>query len=249
MCVCDGTILGPDAVAEITSIHAVTPGVSPPFRLHATTGADFAVEGEVDPFTAPLLGRVLAAVGDTDRHGELVIDARGLEFIEHCSLLTLERYASRHGARGGAARRLRHRGPARRATRPTTATKTRPPSCAPDPRRPLTPRKPTRRSQNSSSPSPPLAVVPLGAWGFKSPLRHQQRAWSTPGTRTRRTGKRGGIGRRDDAPCNGAEGVEAVGVGEAFTAQGVGTAQVRLAPPHWLVRGAEPVRHKRSTAA
>ena len=97
MCVCDGTILGPDAVAEITSIHAVTPGVSPPFRLHATTGADFALEGEVDPFTAPLLGRVLAAVGDTDRHGELVIDARGLEFIEHCSLLTLERYASRHG--------------------------------------------------------------------------------------------------------------------------------------------------------
>ena len=96
MCVCDGTILKPDAVAEITSIHAVTPGASPPFRLHATTGADFALEGEIDPFTAPLLERVLAAVGDTRTDRELTIDVRGLDFVEHRSLLTLEHHATRH---------------------------------------------------------------------------------------------------------------------------------------------------------
>ena len=97
MCACDGSILDRDAVAEIASIHASTLGVSSPFHLHAAQGADFALRGETDTFTAPVLARVLACLPRVDATPELVIDASGLDFIEHRSLLTLEDLSGRLG--------------------------------------------------------------------------------------------------------------------------------------------------------
>jgi len=96
ICACDASVLPAEALAETASIHSRTEGVSTPFYLYATDPADFAVQGDIDALTVPLLKRVLESMphGDDDR---LVIDASGLRFIEHRSLLSLERHAERAG--------------------------------------------------------------------------------------------------------------------------------------------------------
>ena len=97
LCVCDRSALNPDALAEISSIHAVSEGVSFPFRVHAIAGADVALAGELDAFTAPVFEQVLTNVCRGEDGGTLLIDAHALAFVEHRSLLTLERQAERLG--------------------------------------------------------------------------------------------------------------------------------------------------------
>jgi anti-anti-sigma regulatory factor len=95
LCSCDGTVLAREALSEIVAIHRHSEGHPAPFCLHATTGADYALDGEVDAFTAPLLERVMSDLQGDDGRERLVIDARGVQFIDHTSLLALERYAER----------------------------------------------------------------------------------------------------------------------------------------------------------
>jgi hypothetical protein len=97
ICACDASVLPVDALAETASIHPLTEGVSTPFSMYATDIADFAIQGEVDAFAVPLLSRLLDSAPRRDAEDPLVIDAAGLRFIEHRSLLALERHAERSG--------------------------------------------------------------------------------------------------------------------------------------------------------
>jgi anti-anti-sigma regulatory factor len=97
ICVCDARRLDRGALQEITSIHATAHGPSAPFHLHATTGADFALTGEVDTFSVPVLDRLFTILDGGISSKQLVIDATGLEFVNHAALLTLERHAERMG--------------------------------------------------------------------------------------------------------------------------------------------------------
>jgi hypothetical protein len=97
ICACDASTLAGDALAETACIHPFAEGVSTPFHLHATEDADFALHGEIDAFALPLLQRALSSLPDVDGQSELVLNADGLAFIDHCSLIALNQHAERSG--------------------------------------------------------------------------------------------------------------------------------------------------------
>jgi hypothetical protein len=99
LCACDGSVLEAEALVETASIHPRTEGVATPFHLYATALNELEALGEMDALSVPLLERVLDSVPPVDPERELVIDATGLGFIDHHSLLALERHAERHGWR------------------------------------------------------------------------------------------------------------------------------------------------------
>jgi anti-anti-sigma regulatory factor len=96
MCAYDRAELGDDTIAQTACMHpSVSPGASG-FRLHATDrpGCAAAVAGELDMVSAELWPLALRRAGLRARGDrELVLDAAGLEFIDHRSLLTLAEYA------------------------------------------------------------------------------------------------------------------------------------------------------------
>jgi len=95
LCVGRRERLSQEAVAEVACIHASADAGEVPFHLHATLDADLALDGEVDAFDAPLLERVVDCVRRVDAGRDVVIDAAGLTFISHQSLIALERHAER----------------------------------------------------------------------------------------------------------------------------------------------------------
>jgi anti-anti-sigma regulatory factor len=99
LCAGDSTILDDDALAEIACIHPSSEGVSVPFHVHATLGADLALDGELDAFMVSLLERVISSVQGKGATEELVLDVKGLAFVEHRSLLALQRHAEESGVR------------------------------------------------------------------------------------------------------------------------------------------------------
>jgi anti-anti-sigma regulatory factor len=100
VCACHAPALPAEALEETAGIHPLAEGVSTPFCLYATDAPDFALEGEVDAYGVPLLERLLESMPPGGGADQLVIDASGLRFIEHRSLLTLERHAERCGLSG-----------------------------------------------------------------------------------------------------------------------------------------------------
>jgi anti-anti-sigma regulatory factor len=93
LCAGDATILDAAALAEMACIHPSSEGVSVPFRLHATVGADFALDGELDASGVSLLERVITSVEHGEGPPELVLDVSGLAFVDHRSLLALQHHA------------------------------------------------------------------------------------------------------------------------------------------------------------
>lgn len=98
VCCFDRSVLGDKAVQEFACLHprVVTTGPAAPFRLYFRAG-QLVLDGEVDSFSAPLLAQALrhvrAAPGE-----RLLIDARGLSFINHRGLAALvEGLAQRSG--------------------------------------------------------------------------------------------------------------------------------------------------------
>jgi anti-anti-sigma regulatory factor len=84
-CAYDRRVLGDAAIAELACLHPnVVGGASPPFQLYSRRG-QLVLDGEVDTFAAPLLQRVASFVRPWP--GErLVVDARGLTFVNHRGL-------------------------------------------------------------------------------------------------------------------------------------------------------------------
>ena len=88
-CAYDRSVLGEAAVAELACLHPRTSGhgATPPFRLYTRDGR-LVLDGEIDSFSASLLQRAVASL--RPRAGErLVVDARGLTFVNHRGLEVL----------------------------------------------------------------------------------------------------------------------------------------------------------------
>jgi anti-anti-sigma regulatory factor len=97
-CCFDRGVLGDKAVQELACLHprVLTTGPVVPFRLYFR-GGQLVLEGEVDSFTAPLLAHAVTHV-DAAPGERLMIDARGLTFLNHRGLTTLvEGLARRSG--------------------------------------------------------------------------------------------------------------------------------------------------------
>jgi hypothetical protein len=93
LCAYDAAALDARAVAELACVHALAP-----FQIHATSGADAALAGEVDVFCADLLKQALQRIGVGACGGKMVIDAADLRFIDIRGLLTLDRHAAANEA-------------------------------------------------------------------------------------------------------------------------------------------------------
>jgi hypothetical protein len=95
MCGYDRAELGDRTVAQLGCLHPeANTGV--PFRLHADrTGGGAALSGELDLSTDGLLTAALDLADLPAVNGEVVVQAAGLEFIDHRSLRQLHDYGGR----------------------------------------------------------------------------------------------------------------------------------------------------------
>ena len=88
-CVYDRSALGDAVVQDLACLHPRSTGrdLSVPFRLYVRRG-QLVLEGEVDSFAAPLLQRAVEHVRPAPGQ-RLVVDARGLTFVNHRGLEVL----------------------------------------------------------------------------------------------------------------------------------------------------------------
>jgi anti-anti-sigma regulatory factor len=95
-CGYDRTILGETAIAELACLHPRT-NAEVPFRLLSAPAGDERVllDGELDAATETVFA---AALRSTDRSGEFVVEGDGLRFVDHRSLLQLQRHAEQRGS-------------------------------------------------------------------------------------------------------------------------------------------------------
>jgi anti-anti-sigma regulatory factor len=100
MCAYDGGELGDGVIAQLACLHPTSNQDSVGFHLHASTTEDFSgtLSGELDLSTADLFTTALDRTALPLRDNELVVDARGLDFIDHRSLLRLFDHARRRTA-------------------------------------------------------------------------------------------------------------------------------------------------------
>jgi MEDS: MEthanogen/methylotroph, DcmR Sensory domain len=97
-CCFDRRVLGDKAVQEMACLHprVVSTGPGVPFRLYFRAG-QLVLEGEVDSFSAPLLAQAVSHVRTLPGQ-RLMIDARGLGFVNHRGMAALvDGLASRCG--------------------------------------------------------------------------------------------------------------------------------------------------------
>lgn len=93
LCAYNRAELGDDVVAQLACMHTES-AVAVPFRLHACPPAEgaAALTGELDLAGDDLLAAALRRA-DLPRGGEVVLQARGLGFADHRSLVRLHEYA------------------------------------------------------------------------------------------------------------------------------------------------------------
>jgi anti-anti-sigma regulatory factor len=98
-CWLDRSVLGDRTVNQLACLHprVVTTGPPVPFRLFHRAGR-LVLEGELDTFSTPLLARALEVVRPEPGR-RLVVDARGLTFVNHRAVLAIvDGLARRHPA-------------------------------------------------------------------------------------------------------------------------------------------------------
>lgn len=100
MCAYSRAELGDDAIAQLACLHPWASAGATPFRLHATTDGEISavLDGELDSGSHELWPVALERAGLRPVAGAVVIDATGLDFIDHRGLLTLADTADRLGA-------------------------------------------------------------------------------------------------------------------------------------------------------
>ena len=98
MCAYDRRQVGDAAVAQLACLHAESTAAVP-FRLHACPPGDgaAALDGELDLSADELLTATLPRADLTAGDDEVVLQAGGLTFADHRSLLRLHEYAAAHG--------------------------------------------------------------------------------------------------------------------------------------------------------
>ncbi|HEY8371980.1 MAG TPA: MEDS domain-containing protein [Pseudonocardiaceae bacterium] len=98
MCAYNRAELGEDVITQLACMHPVTNHDTVPFRVHATEHAEVGLRGEIDLTGEELFRWVLERVEFQPAGGKTVVDATGLDFIDHHGLLTLENHARNHDA-------------------------------------------------------------------------------------------------------------------------------------------------------
>lgn len=93
LCAYNRAELGEETIAQVACLHPTVNGDSAPFRLYSARGAAASLSGELDVTSHALFATALRRADLRPVDGELVIDAAGLEFIDHRSLITLARHA------------------------------------------------------------------------------------------------------------------------------------------------------------
>jgi hypothetical protein len=98
MCGYDRGVLGDDAVAQLACMHPRADEGSTPFHLHGHPRDDStaALAGELDMVAHRLWPLALERADLRPTEGPVAIDARGLRFIDHRSLLAVADYAEEH---------------------------------------------------------------------------------------------------------------------------------------------------------
>ncbi|MEU0534345.1 MEDS domain-containing protein [Amycolatopsis tolypomycina] len=98
MCGYDVAELGGDVVAQLACMHPTAHDGGAPFHLHghARDGSAAALGGELDLDSRELWPQALERAGLRAEGGEVVLDAAGLDFADHRSLVALAGYAERH---------------------------------------------------------------------------------------------------------------------------------------------------------
>jgi hypothetical protein len=100
VCGYDRGVLGGATVAEAACLHPRSIHGATPFHLHPADPAtgDVFLDGELDAAAEELFTGALRRI-DPARPGQpFVVHADGLRFVDHRSLLVLDRYAERHDA-------------------------------------------------------------------------------------------------------------------------------------------------------
>lgn len=100
LCAYDGRVLDDGVIDQLACLHPTSNQDSVGFHLHASTADDYSgtLSGELDLSTADLFTTALDRTALPLRGNELVVDARGLDFIDHRSLLRLFEHARRRTA-------------------------------------------------------------------------------------------------------------------------------------------------------
>jgi hypothetical protein len=98
VCGYDRGLLGAEAVAELASLHPRSSAGATPFHLHpaAREGDDVFLDGELDAATEELFAVALRRSEPRGHGRPIVVHADELRFIDHRSLLSLERHAEQH---------------------------------------------------------------------------------------------------------------------------------------------------------
>jgi DcmR-like sensory protein len=97
VCAYDRVVLGDRVVAELACLHEHTQADGVRFQLHpGLTRGSVVLSGELDMAVEELFATALNRTDLAPVGGEVIVDAAGLRFIDHRSLLTLQRYAETH---------------------------------------------------------------------------------------------------------------------------------------------------------
>lgn len=98
MCAYDAGELGDEVVAQLACMHPAAHAGGSPFHLHGHTadGSAAALDGELGPESRRLWPQALERAGLRSEDGMTTIDATGLDFVDHRSLMALAGYAERH---------------------------------------------------------------------------------------------------------------------------------------------------------
>jgi hypothetical protein len=98
LCAYDRAALGDAVIAQVACLHAES-NAAVPFRLHACPPADgcAALSGELDLSADELLTATLRRADLSPTGDEVVLQAAGLRFADHRSLVRLNEYADGHG--------------------------------------------------------------------------------------------------------------------------------------------------------
>lgn len=93
VCALDLSALDRDAATEVACVHPAASATLAPFVFHAESEGRFRLAGEVDAWNCECLERILSRAIDSG--STIEVDATDLDFIDHRSLLCLDRWAAR----------------------------------------------------------------------------------------------------------------------------------------------------------
>lgn len=93
MCAYNRAELGEETIAQVACLHPTVNGDAAPFRLYSASGAAASLSGELDITSRDLFATALRRADLRPVGGELIIDATGLDFIDHRSLIILAAHA------------------------------------------------------------------------------------------------------------------------------------------------------------